>query len=457
MPKWHSDELSRAPTCHLGARPRRSHARNRAKTREKGWGPALAQGMLPHTPPMLLSRSRPKTHLVSACVATTALLVAGAARAQTVDIPGAPGTISREDASGKSVSKRDQANYPDAINYTDCKKDVRLRIPLLLGAFDTSVSLQVWAGAKGTDCSQIANRQNTTRQCWRVTASDVPRSQTIDAVVRVRDVIGQSEATNDQYVNASDAVCGKVDQTSFTVHFIWVRGGGEAASSKTLDIDADTVGPPALSGVKVGVGDTRLNVSWDSIGEAGTTNAQQVTVFYAPSGPSTSTGAEPVTKVVCDDAGADDGGDAAAITDANCRTVTVSDGSSSSSSGSCTAPGFNGTATPEDSVGRVSTGSVGGRLTIDGLQNGTSYAVAVGATDPYLNVGELSPLQCATPVLLDDFFETYKKAGGGAGGGFCSLEGAGAPAGSLALAVGLVGAAAALVRRRLRGNDRRSS
>ena len=66
--------------------------------------------------------------------------VAGAARAQTVDIPGAPGTISREDASGKSVSKRDQANYPDAINYTDCKKDVRLRIPLLLGGFDTSVS-----------------------------------------------------------------------------------------------------------------------------------------------------------------------------------------------------------------------------------------------------------------------------------------------------------------------------
>ena len=49
----------------------------------------------------------------------------------------------------------------------------------------------------------------------------------------------------------------------------------------------------------------------------------------------------------------------------------------------------------------MSTGSVGGRLTIDGLQNGTSYAVAVGATDPYLNVGELSPLQCATPVLLD--------------------------------------------------------
>jgi hypothetical protein len=394
-----------------------------------------------------------KSAVVALACLVTSLAAARSARAQTVDIPGAPGTISREDASGKGLSKRAQANFPDAINYDDCKKDIRLRMPLVLAGFDTSVALQVWAGAKGTDCSQVANRQNTTRQCWRITPADIPRAQTTDALIRARDILGQSEATSDQYVNASDAVCGKVDQTSYTVHFIWVRGGGEAASSKTLDIDADTVGPPALSNVKVGAGDTRLNVTWDFASEAGTTNAQQVTVFYAPSGASTATGAEPTTKLVCEAGAGDDAGDAAADT---CTVVTVSGGSSSSSSGSCTAPGFNGTAAPDDSVGRISTGAVGGRATIEGLENGRTYAVAIGATDPYLNVGELSALSCATPVLLDDFFEVYRKSGGGAGGGFCSLEGAGAPAGSLALVVGVSGAVAALVRRRLRGSSRRN-
>ncbi len=384
-----------------------------------------------------------------------ATLLAAPVHAQTVDLPGAPGTIARVDPSGKEVGKRPQANFPDAVSYSDCAQDLRLRIPLVLSGFDTSVSLQVWAGGKGTDCAQLTNRSGAARQCWRVTAADVARQQTAEALLRVRDILAQRQATSDQYVNATAEICGQVDETTFTVHFLWVRGGGDVAGSKTLDVVSDTIGPPALSGVSVSPGDTRLGVSWSSVGEAGATNTSQVTVYYARAGTSSGT---TTTTVVCDDAGAssttDDAGDGesdatASSSDAGCRTVTTT-----TPAGACAAPGFTKGKPPDDTVQRTTVGAFGSSATISGLENGVTYAVAVAATDPYLNVGEVSDLTCQTPVELDDFFERYRRAGGQAGGGYCALEGAGMPGGCGAFVVGVAGVMVGLLRRRRRRTSR---
>jgi len=67
------------------------------------------------------------------------------------------------------------------------------------------------------------------------------------------------------------------------------------------------------------------------------------------------------------------------------------------------------------------------------LQNGKTYAVALAASDSFLNVGPLSSVVCEFPEQTHDFWQDYKNAGGEGGGGFCSVEGPGAPVGAFTL------------------------
>jgi hypothetical protein len=104
------------------------------------------------------------------------------------------------------------------------------------------------------------------------------------------------------------------------------------------------------------------------------------------------------------------------------------------------------------SAGETVSGESRGSYTVTGLQNGVYYAVAVSAVDAFGNVGPPStPQACDYPAPVNDFWTVYRNDGGGAGGGFCSLEAVGAPAGS-AVAFGSIGAiGVALLRRRRRG------
>ena len=60
--------------------------------------------------------------------------------------------------------------------------------------------------------------------------------------------------------------------------------------------------------------------------------------------------------------------------------------------------------------------------TVNDLENSVTYAVAAAFVDNIGNVGPLSPVVCATPAPIEDFFENYNKSGGAAGGGFCSMS-----------------------------------
>jgi hypothetical protein len=90
-------------------------------------------------------------------------------------------------------------------------------------------------------------------------------------------------------------------------------------------------------------------------------------------------------------------------------------------------------------------------FTISGLTNGLYYNVAIASVDGSGNIGPQSVQQCDFPAPVDDFWKTYRQAGGSAGGGLCALEGVGEPA-PAAAGLGLVAAALALrVRRKRRG------
>ena len=106
--------------------------------------------------------------------------------------------------------------------------------------------------------------------------------------------------------------------------------------------------------------------------------------------------------------------------------------------------GANGT-----SVVTVSAESVGS-YTVTGLTNGSNhnYNFVVAAVDGSGNIGPPSTEVCDYPALVDDFYKDYRRAGGTAGGGFCSVERLGASQGVPILGFGFAALAFGLVRRR---------
>jgi hypothetical protein len=85
-------------------------------------------------------------------------------------------------------------------------------------------------------------------------------------------------------------------------------------------------------------------------------------------------------------------------------------------------------------------GESNGTAKITGLVDGVTYNVAVAAVDNSGNVGPASAQECDYPAPVNDFWDLYRDAGGGAGGGFCALGGptvGGPPAGGAGTPVGL--------------------
>jgi hypothetical protein len=105
---------------------------------------------------------------------------------------------------------------------------------------------------------------------------------------------------------------------------------------------------------------------------------------------------------------------------------------------------------PDSNTGITIPSQTASSYTITGLVDGQQYNIAIAAVDALGNVGPLSNLQCGTPKLVNDFWKTYLTDNGKAGGGFCALEAAGAPAGSAVFLGGFVAIAAAAWRRRRR-------
>ena len=89
-------------------------------------------------------------------------------------------------------------------------------------------------------------------------------------------------------------------------------------------------------------------------------------------------------------------------------------------------------------------------VNVQGLKDGYYYNIAVAAVDGAGNVGPLSNVVCGEPVPVADFWRLYYEAGGRAGGGFCSTDGAGLPAGTSGLGILMVASMVGIIRKRRR-------
>ena len=312
----------------------------------------------------------------------------------------------------------------------------------------------------GADCSAQTARTGAAAVCWRV-IKGIPLSTNPIVILPVRKIIGGRTDTNNEEGRDTDEVCGSVDLTNLTLQFLYFSPGNLAQAAYKVDvpIQADTIGPVAPTGMKILPGNTRLSISFNALGEGGVVELSTIRAYCDP---------EPVGTVSSNTCDSSTNGDAddAADGDAGCQTTSTP----LTEGGTCTSSAFvdrDGKKVQPDNdfnakyeCGNLpvsSTGSVVIARNLRGapLENRRTYAVALAASDSFLNVGALSDTVCEYPEETEDFWSDYKNNGGRAGGGFCSVESGAAPIGSFAVMGIVIVFGTSLVRRLTKKGTRR--
>jgi hypothetical protein len=334
------------------------------------------------------------------------------------------GTISLDQAHiTRAGGYRTNASRKMWISYKDCvgdptKKEIAdgdvFHFPVSMT--DYSHPLEVWAG--NDDCVGRRGLEDH-GQCWEVGSLDRPQ-RTNDITVPVRNVVAQQINSSIVPTSELESVCEiNTDPNGVAVTFFFMTvSGGQVYDSVTWNASTyggtgwDLVGPLAPTSLSVGVGERQLTLNIGGV--VLDTDRDHYQMFCVPAGTKDAGpgGVQPRPEATGDttDLVANDAGVLVAQTtpgDAGvplpCATPLMVTGYRPPLNFSC------GTATETSTS-----------FNTDRLQNGMPYAVGVSAVDIVGNAGPLSPIQCGTPIPLDDFFEVYTKNGGKGGGGFCS-------------------------------------
>ncbi len=462
--------------------------------------------MLRRIPRMLhssLFSSRAHASVVSLTIAFATVFVAmPAAAAPTI----AFATVNPDRNSPASNHVVRGANaLPNGISFDDCEKDVKLTFHMTATAFTTGAdTLQVWAGL--SPCDTAAARTPPNGTCQPVSAP-YALNQSFQVDVQARDLVyasltgiasppGQGGIVG-LTSQTSDAVCSQRTASAGSqmnvVFLVYAAGGGVEAETSLpfnpmgmgLSITVDTVGPAAPTAPTIDIGDTLLKLGWTPAGDA--TDTAGFTVFCDPP-PGKSTDAAlslPDGAGVCtdssttsvdsgapqDSAPQDSAPQDSASADAS-DSATPSDASSatdsaSSTCGTTTDGGACGSDVIKSNVNGSVLANIGNgyfvcpnttstsdktstKATVTGLTNDKQYAFGVSASDLVGNTGPVLAFDCGTPQAIDDFWNRYKEAGGGAGGTFCALEAVGLPVETSMMGLAFVIASLALARRRRR-------
>ncbi len=317
------------------------------------------------------------------------------------------------------------------INRQDCLDDNSLRFPLsFTGVPTSSYDFQVWAGAG--ECQDATTRASTTATCWPLYTT-TPNIASTSVTIRVRDIVAHRlrQPAPTVYapagIEACDSQTDSTGEKTVNLSFMWLSGT-TVASTQTYAVKADLVGPNPPSGVSVGVDDTRLVVKWTPANDVDTAGFRS---FCQPIAEGECTGFGATTETVFIDAGLDPE-----------TGLPIDGGTTTSTSSSSVIPdakyqcGSGGDKTSTES-------------TATNLVNGTRYAVGVSAVDRYGNAGPISTIVCESPTPTTDFWDSYRAAGGQAGGGFCAFSPTSRTSGTLSLAaLGLVIAVSRLRKRK---------
>jgi hypothetical protein len=295
-----------------------------------------------------------------------------------------------------SSNRPDTGQLNNTVNRADCMTpEVTITFDVSLSAGQSGKVLEVWSGS---DCGVQTNRNENTNCVKAYTGEAISKNVTVN----VKDILQKTGDSTLGPNTGTEMTCdeGAVSSEA-TARVLWflVLDPGSLATplgQKDWHFKFDLSPPDPPTDVEAGSGEESIVVKFKS---SANLDVNQYRVYCAE----------------------DEGG---------CTSSTL----------------VQGDEVPEDAkeCGKVNS-TLATEITATGLENGTSYAVALVAQDKLGNIGKLSEVSCAVPKEVTGFFEAYRAAGGQGGGGFCSFAPArhGVPA-----LLGLALAGLALLRRR---------
>ena len=348
-------------------------------------------------------------------------LLACPALAQSVSLDSQQGFRMRR------ANERSTDEDPNAISRKDCLDDdptqddydpedgqgqrTYLQFNISLNNVDNNDELEIWA-SRSANCRDQDERQGG-GNCRRVYRTDSPSGLTWEARVYPRMVIARNDVVDYQAADTFQVGTGtlaypdvSVCDTAFEDQFIFyvlLKQGDDIVSSATWeDTRIDTAAPPPPDRLTARAGQQNIFLEWDIPTAEEQPDTDGFAFYCVPAGAPTD---EPL------------GAGGASTGNPACPQSTLLAGELPSDEA--------------ESVARC--GSVRGKGArsgqVGGVDDGTTYAVAIAATDLIQNRGRLSEIQCATPQEVTTFFDRYQEAGGKGGGGLCSTGGR--PSGSL--------------------------
>ncbi len=379
----------------------------------------------------------------------------------------------------KERSSGSATKYNYGVNRSDCDNDLTYTYTASFASWTTTgYNFEVWAGT--VDCKDTANRGigGSAQRCWQVvSASGDARTGSQSITVRARDVVahlGESSiAAGTLYSTASSDVCSSTsgkDAIEVTLYFMIVKTSDSAsAAAASVPLYVDLVGPTAPEITDIGIKDGVLQVNWstttttsDSGGTSVNPDVLKYKVWFTPKRGEPGTSGSTWDKTCANIAWTNDSTDASADADAGTgsdadvdATADADTGSGDAASdavavdasdaGSEAAVILPDTTSGLDYVDDISATS--SSVDVTGLTNDVVYTFVLSAVDKMENVGASSSAKCTYPSDTLGFYETYRGAGGQAGGGFCST-GYGAGSGVMACGIGLAAIVAWRRRRR---------
>jgi hypothetical protein len=446
--------------------------------------------------------TRKKQLLVSLFAGGGALFSAAPAFAQTIAL-NSSAVVLHYNQDGSS-SSHPNGSQPTWISHSDCESNVYLNVPLTLTPGSTgglTLPVQVWAGSSGSDCTQTTSRSSTTSICWQVAAPVAPATS-LNLKINSQDIVQYiTTPTGTKPVNytpGNTTGCDSFSQSgpvAISLYFMFLDSSGNlVGTDATYQISVALIGPAAPTGVTILPGDTFIKADWTPASDANTQGFQlfcdpppgQEPAAGSDSGTPGGATIDASTVEVCDttteDGGFDDAGNylgditvdggcheenqatSPTQTSGNCVSSEIfSGGGTVTTTGSTDDSGLDttdegGTSTvvtgataPPANIQNYACGNVGSPTSteaiVSGLKNGQEYVVGVAAYDVVGNIGPMSVPGCESPAKADDFFNIYRGDGGGAGGGFCSVDKS-EPVGTSAFALVGLASLIAVVRRK---------
>lgn len=376
------------------------------------------------------------------------------------------------------------------ITQADCKNEkLKFKFSLAVPGYQQTYDVLAYAGRSSSNCSGEYTALDNVKTCWPLGSLTVSNAVataefTPAQLLGIGATMGKPILRN----SCEDIVEGKGRQ-NFSVTFMFVYSS-EVKGSVTQAMYYSLVGPDAPPINDVLASDESVQIKWGTL--TGVTTEVTYEFYCAPneggetckstvlehfgskyaagsnaSGAGGASSSSSSTDGVVDTGGS--AGDAGAAGNAG----SVENASLANGEGGAAAVESTGAAGATESVvtepidpktlSKWLCGSARGRQStegysdpaIKGLENGRTYAVAIAVRDTYGNLGALSNYMCQTPVQIDTFYETYRAAGGKAGGGFCNLD-IHQKRGMLPMALGALGLGL-WFRRRQRGNGHRNT